>query len=125
MFRISDIIWNRACEGGGDAPRPGDRHLASLLLYHGAAMNGGMFHATECLSVLELQKAKDGYAYLGLTEVVALIGRTEGILKSTEDLDDYETEFVFAYGRVADDSIVNAKFLQKFVECAGDFAPVH
>ena len=88
-------------------------------------MNGGMFHATESCSAFQLRKAKDGYVYLGLTEVVTLINRTEAILKSAEDPGDYEREFVFAYSRTADDSILNAKFLQKYVDSAGDFSPVY
>jgi hypothetical protein len=64
-----DEIWNRAClESGGATPAPGDSALASLLLAHGLAMNGGVADALECLSESEIAAAVAGFTYFGLTE---------------------------------------------------------
>jgi len=63
-----DQIWNRAClESGGASPGVGDQALASLLLAHGLAMNGGVVHALECLSGSELSAAIAGFNYFGLS----------------------------------------------------------
>ena len=60
-------IWNRAClESGGSSPADGDKALASLLLAHGFAINGGVVHALECLSQSELAAAVAGFNYFGL-----------------------------------------------------------
>ena len=68
---VTDQIWNRAAmEGGGISPGPGDHALASLLLVHGLAMNGGIHHAIDCVAPGELSAAIDGFSYFGL-EVMA------------------------------------------------------
>ena len=77
MSHVAAIVWNRACYGGGEAPRVGDRHLAALLRFHGAAMNGGVLHAVQFCKGKELVAAKHGYNYLGLQGVVSLIGKAE------------------------------------------------
>jgi hypothetical protein len=66
----ADRIWNRACGVPIDPSlAPGDRHLASALLFHGYAMNGGVHHALEGLTESELEAAARGLAWLGFTEV--------------------------------------------------------
>lgn len=124
MLSITDIIWNRACYGGGESPRTGDRHLAALLHYHGAAMNSGVFHATEFCSVAELRGAKEGYRYFGLKEVVAIIQKSEDLLKSKESLGDHEPELDAAYFRVAGDSILSDRFLAKYAQNPAEYSPV-
>ena len=70
----ADRVWNRAAlESGGESPGPGDRALASLLLAHGLAMNGGIHHVLDVLSEPEQAAAVDGFQYFGLTEVAAFL----------------------------------------------------
>ena len=48
----ADLVWNRAAmEAAGEQPRQGDVAPASLLSLHNLAMNGGLLHAIERLSV--------------------------------------------------------------------------
>ncbi len=54
----ADLIWNRACEGGGSNPGKGDRAPAALLKAHGLAMNRGVLYAVECLAPSELADAE-------------------------------------------------------------------
>ena len=68
----ADRIWNRAAlNAGGPVPGQGDRALAALLLLHNLAMNGGVHHALEGLSLEEHTAACDGYEYFGLSEVAS------------------------------------------------------
>src|SRR3546814_2272427 len=69
-----DQIWNRAAlEVGGTNPREGDKALASLLLLHGMAMNGGIDHAVEVLTPLEFSAALAGFRYFGLVRIAELL----------------------------------------------------
>jgi hypothetical protein len=124
MLSITDIIWNRACYGGGDSPRAGDKHLAALLHYHGAAMNSGVFHATEFCSASEIRDAKDGYRYFGLGEVATLIQKSEALLKAKESPADYEREFDAAYFRLAGGSILFARFLEGYEQSPEEYSSV-
>src|SRR3546814_13999228 len=73
-----DQIWNRAAlEVGGTNPREGDKALASLLLLHGMAMNGGIDHAVEVLTPLEFSAALAGFRYFGLVRIAELLERSE------------------------------------------------
>ena len=79
-------IWNRAClESGGATPGPGDHALASLLLAHGFAMNGGVAHALECLSESEIAAAVAGFTYFGLTEAAHMFQQIPDGSEETED----------------------------------------
>lgn len=125
MPLIANIVWNRAASGGGEQPRPGDKHLAALLRYHGVAMNGGVLHATECCLGSTLRNAKLGYQYFGLQGVVALVTRSEALLKLSELPDDVERELNAEYARIAADHKVSKQFEEVFALRPDEFAPVH
>ena len=86
-------------EGGGDSPGPGDRALASLLLLHGLAMNGGIHHAIECISPEELSAAIDGFSYFGLEDMAQWLrsAPSDPLLKRWTD--HTETQAVFRYAK--------------------------
>lgn len=44
-----DTVWNRALDfdSAEEAPAAGDRALHIVHVFHGAAMNGGLYHAAE------------------------------------------------------------------------------
>jgi hypothetical protein len=83
-------IWDRACFGGGESPRSGDIALATLLLFHGLAMNGGVLHAVECLSPEQLIAAKEGYKYFWFESVSELISSAQEVIEKKLDLDSHE-----------------------------------
>ena len=89
-LRSSDKIWNRACFGGGESPRPGDNALSALLLFHGLVLNGGLLYAIDCLSRELLAAAKDGYIFYGFKEMEELISSAEDAIENNEDLDVLE-----------------------------------
>ena len=71
-LRKRDRIWNRAALAAGDeqpGQGEGDQALASLLLLHSLALNGGIHHALESLSHVEVEKASSGFRFFGLSEV--------------------------------------------------------
>jgi hypothetical protein len=81
-----DAIWNRALlEAGGTTPAVGDSALASLLLAHGLAMNGGVVHALECLSPSEIAAAVEGFTYFGLTGAAQVFRGTPDNSEETEN----------------------------------------
>lgn len=118
------MVWNRACHGGGEAPRQGDKHLAALLYFHGAAMNGGVLHASRCCSEAELREARLGYEYFQLHEAVAVIDKAELLLKGKEASADFERTLDSEYYRVAADSSLWARFEARYATKPDDFAPV-
>jgi hypothetical protein len=69
----ADLVWNRACFGGGSDLRAGDVALAALLRAHGMIMNGGVFHVFETLDGPELADAEAGYRFFGLSGAAALL----------------------------------------------------
>ena len=110
-FTVADKIWNRACEGGGDFPLGGDRALADLLLFHGLAMNGGVLHATECLSSDQLNQAKNGYRYFGYELISDLLVEAEEAARNSQDLDDLDVDFDARYAaRIPDDETLVRSF---------------
>src|SRR5947209_6651467 len=88
----ADMIWNRACEE--DAPRtlPGDCALRAMLRAHNLVMNGGVFHAIECLSANYLSDAQDGYRLYGLEGVAFLLSRARQLVEWDDNLELYEQE---------------------------------
>ena len=98
-MRPADIIWNRACEGGGRNPSTGDHALAALLKAHGLAMNGGIMHAVECLDASELADAESGYRFFDLGAVADLLSRARKILEADLDLESYESQLDQDYAR--------------------------
>lgn len=118
----ADLVWNRACDGGGRNPRTGDAALAALLLLHGYAMNGGVFHAVEGLDEAEFKRAADGYRFFGLNSVAALLDRAaqtpmagRGGLESTFDAE---------YARLASDPHLTKRFCQYYTSHPESFAPL-
>lgn len=80
-------VWNRACSTGDDSSlHAGDRALRNLLLVHGYVMNGGVFHALDCLSREELAAGVAGYRFFGFDELAALIQSSPSA--GDEELDD-------------------------------------
>lgn len=123
---IADRVWNRAAlEGGGDSPGPGDRALASLLLFHGLANNGGVHHALKCLEPAELLAAADGYAFFGFDDCGAFLrgANSNPLLSAWTD----ETE-VAANRRyfqlIPSDAHLVARFEELLRERGDQFAPV-
>ena len=96
----ADQIWNRATTGGGPDPREGDAALSASLSFHGLAMNGGVLHAYEVLGPDELHRARDGFAWLALTDVPQFVEATAETISAT-DWDDEDA--VDALERSADD----------------------
>jgi hypothetical protein len=85
----ADRIWNRATHGGGDRPREGDAALSAALAFHGLAMNGGVLHAFEVLGPEELGRARDGFAWLELSDVAQFLEETAQLIAAT-NWDDEE-----------------------------------
>jgi hypothetical protein len=107
----ADLIWNRACEGGGPNPSNGDRALAALLKAHGLAMNGGVLHAVECLSASELADAESGFRFFGYGAVADLLARARKIWEADQDLESYETQLDNDYAAlIPDDSSLVERF---------------
>ena len=122
---IADRVWNRACQGGGGSPRAGDSALSALLLFHGAAMNGGVLHAVGCLSPEELTAAQLGYNYFGISGIAALIGSAQEAIRQERDLDDLEPKFDQDYwAAVPDDGTLVNAFTAHFNANAAEFSPL-
>ncbi len=124
MSPIEAIVWNRACYGGGEQPREGDTSLAALLHFHGAAMNGGVFHAAEFCTKPQLLAAQNGFKYFGLQEVAALLAEASLMLAKKLAVGDYEREFAARYYSAAGDSKLSARFAEKYASDPQAFAPV-
>jgi len=108
---ITDKIWNRACQGGGESPLPGDTALAGLLLFHGPAMNVGVLHAVECLSPEQLVSAQAGYKYFGYGGVADLIGSAGEAIRHGKDIEPLEAAFDRRYwALVPDDGVLVKSF---------------
>ena len=95
-------IWNRACGIENGETLDGDRVLAAMLLAHGLIMNGGVLHATECMSPEELSNAVNAYTYFGKEKIGhLLLTARECIDRGNEvELERREREFDEAYGAV-------------------------
>jgi len=127
MFGMTsaDIIWNRACEGGGQNPSAGDHALRALLKAHGLAMNGGVLHAVECLDDSELADAQHGYRFFSLGAVADLLSRAQRILKTGEDLETYESQLDQNYATlIPDDSALNVHFERIYTSRPSEFSGV-
>lgn len=116
-----DQIWNRAAlELGGDNPREGDKALASLLLLHGMAMNGGIDHALEVLTPLEFSAALSGFRYFGLNRVAELL---EGIGESVTEARAEKLHKEYGVAVPSDGTLVHA-FRLKLLASPEAFSPV-
>ncbi|MDE2407030.1 MAG: hypothetical protein KGL91_04100 [Xanthomonadaceae bacterium] len=112
-------IWNRAClESGGATPAIGDSALASLLLAHGLATNGGVVHALECLSQTELSAAIAGFTYFGLNEAAQVFQQSPD---NSEGSEDRLNQMYLA--AIPSDEILTHAFRIKLVAAPEAFAP--
>lgn len=124
-MKETDLIWNRACEGGGLSSRKGDWALTALLKAHGLTMNGGVLHAVECLDAIELADAKSGYCFFGLDSVADLMTRARLIFEAGQSLELYEAKLDQEYAvLVPDDSALCARFEERYKIKSSDFAPI-
>lgn len=114
-----DEIWNRASlEAGGPAAAVGDRALASLLLAHSLAMNGGVVQAIGCLSKLELAAAIFGFNYFGL------VGASHVFEQVPDDSEETEERLNQMYSQVVPNDETLAKaFRVKLLASPHAFAP--
>ncbi len=127
MYKMTDadLIWNRACYGGGPDPRAGDRALAALLTAHGLTMNGGVLHAVECLTPSEMSEAQSGYRFFGLEAVADLLSYAHRVFEADDDLESQESLLDQQYAALVpeDSSLVN-RFEKHWRENPSDFAPL-
>ena len=120
-----DKIWNRACKGGGESPHAGDKALAALLLFHGLAMNGGVLHAVECLSVKQLREAMNGYKYFGFKPVADLICSAQNAIEKGLDLDVLESTMNDQYwSQVPNDEILVNSFENHQKQNPSEYSPI-
>ena len=123
---ITDQIWNRAAqEGGGDSPTTGDHALASILLLHGLAMNGGLHHAIECLAPDELADAIEGFAYFGFDGITVWLraASSDPVLK--EWTDETEVAALYRYAEfIPDDDSLVTRFEAVYQRRNSEFAPM-
>jgi len=118
-------VWNRACSGGGTAPRVADRALADLICADALIANGGVFHAVECLSDEELSAALRGYRLFGLDAAADLLVRARELVASDADLGTLEAPIDSEYAALAEgESGVEARFRHWYATRPQDFAPL-
>jgi hypothetical protein len=121
----ADMVWNRAC---GESPMrslPGDRALADLLRAHGLAMNGGLLHAVECLTVRELSDAEAGYRFYGFDDVPSLLTQARAIFEKGDDLEFHEKQLDRQYSAIIPaESSIAARFEKLLSTMPTDFAPL-
>lgn len=127
MYQLSeaDLIWNRAC--GEDPLRslPGDCALADLLRAHGLTMNGGVLHAVEILTPVELASAVAGYRFYNLDAVASILNRAQTLLQVGRDLGLHEQELDRRYAElVPSDSLLQDRFKAHLAARLSDFAPL-
>ena len=122
---LTDKIWNRALENNDEALLSGDRALSSLLLFHSVAMNGGIFHAIECVNASELPAIQAGYRFFNLDAVALLLNEAENVLKNGNNISSNENHFDIAYTKlIPDDDFLLKRFEAIFNLRLSDFSPV-
>jgi hypothetical protein len=117
----ADKVWNRAAlESGGPTPRAGDIALAALLRAHGHVMNGGVFHAVQCLGPERLPLTCEGSVYFGLSEIAAVLKAAA----ETEENEQAEHAFNRAYwAHAGDDMVIVERFERDFAAHPERYAP--
>jgi len=133
QFTEADRVWNRACgQGDCDNPGVGDSALAALLAFHGVAMNGGVLHALEACSGVDIGAATAGYRFFGLAEVANVIEAALAELQEIqargddpEEIDRLEPALEDRYAThvPADQTLVDA-FERVFERRRDDFQPI-
>jgi hypothetical protein len=123
---IADQIWNRACERSWTQQHPGDTALGALLVFHGAAMNGGIDHAIECLTAKEVDEAAKGYCYFGFGRVAEMVSLAPEQFRGLDD-DAHQACLAFAQGiyasEIPDDSTLVGRFQHHYEANPGQYAP--
>ncbi|HTR54751.1 MAG TPA: hypothetical protein VMJ10_28870 [Kofleriaceae bacterium] len=121
MLERAEKVWNRAAvEFGGPTPREGDKALAALLEAHGCVMNGGVFHAIQCLGPDRLRLSCEGYVYFGLHEIASLLEAAA----TAEETDEAEDAFNRAYwSHAKDDAVILECFRTDFAARPERYAP--
>ncbi len=116
-------IWNRACFGTAVEPRAGDMALAALIRAHGLMMNGGVFHAIETHSAVELREAIAGFRFFGLEAVAEFLERAYRTPRT--DWGRLEGETDRKYGRlVPSDSFLSSAFERHFAVHRDLYSPL-
>jgi hypothetical protein len=118
-------IWDRACFGGGEAPRSGDKALTALLLFHGLAMNGGVIHALECLALEQISAAKYGYRYFGFEVISELINAAQEVIENKLDRDMHDTKMSKEYwGIIPNDDVLIESFERHQQQHPLEYSPI-
>jgi hypothetical protein len=114
-------VWNRAVvDSGGPAPREGDKALAAVLEAHGYVMNGGVFHAVECLGAERLRQSCEGYIYFCLHEIASVFEAAA----EAEATDETEDAFNNAYwAHAQDDAVIVERFERDITANPERYAP--
>jgi len=88
-------------------------------------MNGGVFHAVECLTADELSDAESGYRFYGLDGVASLLARARTLLDADEDLEFYESQLDNEYAdSIPDDASLGMRFKQHLKGNPSEYAPL-
>jgi hypothetical protein len=120
-----DLIWNRACFGKTNKPRPGDVALTALLAYHGPAMNGGVLHAIEVLGNEKITEACDGFRYFGFSSIASDLEDASRALATDEDLNALEEESNERYWQhVPKDDVLVKAFEADYAARPENYAPL-
>jgi hypothetical protein len=123
-----DEIWNRAVDGGGLEPGPGDRALSDLLRLHSLAMSGGLLDAVERLSDADLAAAVAGYRWIGLDVAASVVDAVRdevalGVLDDEDRLEALELNADTNYNTaIPTDSILEIAFRAKLAQQPEGFA---
>ena len=97
--------------------------LRNLLRAHGMICNGGVFHAFETLGEDELEAAKRGYDFFGLSAVVELLNRAEKLIDDEGNLGENEARLDREYEDLASDAELVRRFRRHYAAKPSDFAP--
>ena len=125
QFTDADRIWNRACFRECPNPRIGDQALASLLMFHSQAMNGGVLDTVEMLTPEDLSEAAKGYRFFGLDVVADFLVRAHNIFEAHKDFDKWERILNREYTtHVPADSFLVATFEKYLKGHPDEFEPV-
>lgn len=71
----AEKVWKRAVNGLPDDAREGDRALAAAVHFHHTTMDGGVVYAFAELDGETLEKAVDGFRWLGLGQASDFLER--------------------------------------------------
>lgn len=122
---LTDKIWNRALGNSDEALLSGDLALSSMLIFHSVAMNGGIFHAIECVNSSELNAIQAGYRFFDLDVVAILLNEAENALKNCNSVGQNENYFDNAYVElIPDDDFLVKRFEAVFKLRISDFSPL-